>query len=82
MADIELNVEGSYRRVAYTVSLIGSTLGREQWTFRVNVHGLQGWVAGDTFFSPGFYCTDAEALHAAVELVKLYVDRQWGLRLP
>jgi hypothetical protein len=80
MADIELSVEGSYRRVAYTVSLIRSNLGREQWTFCVDVHALQGWVAGDTFISPGFYGTDAEARQAAVELVKLYIDRQWGLR--
>tara|TARA_Y100000815_G_scaffold97239_2_gene86059 strand:- start:21038 stop:21289 length:252 start_codon:yes stop_codon:yes gene_type:complete len=81
MADIELNVKGSYRRVAYTVSLIGTTLGQERWTFRVDIRALQGWVAGDTFFSPGFYGTDAEARDAAVELVKLYVDRQWELRL-
>lgn len=81
MADRELSVEGSYRRVAYTVSLIGSTLRREQWPFSVDVHAVQGWVAGDTFLSPGFCRTDAEARDAAVELV-LYVDRQWGLRLP
>jgi hypothetical protein len=45
MADIELNVDGSYRSVEYTVSLIESILGREQWTFRVNVYALKGWVA-------------------------------------
>ncbi|MFL1585120.1 hypothetical protein NKZ05_11555 [Stutzerimonas stutzeri] len=80
MADIELSVEGSYRRVAYTVTLIGSTFGREQWTFNVDIRPLQGWVTGDTFISPGFYNTDAQAQEAAVELVKLYIDRQWSLR--
>ncbi|MGE6528793.1 hypothetical protein ACQKEM_07185 [Pseudomonas sp. NPDC077382] len=80
MADIELSEDGGYRRVEYTVVLVGSALGREQWTFRVVIHPLQGWVTGDTFVSPGFYGTDAEARVAAVELVELYIDRQWSLR--
>ena len=80
MADIELSEEGSYRRVEYSVTLIGSTFGREQWTFSVDIRPLHGWVTGDTFISPGFYSTDAEARVAAVELVKLYIDRQWSLR--
>lgn len=81
MADIELSVQGSYRRVEYTVTLIGSTLGQERWTFRANIHQLDHWVAGDTFVSPGFYCTDAEAHQAAIEVVELYIDRQWKSRI-
>lgn len=80
MADIKLSVEGSYRRVGYTVILTGSTLGLEQWTFSVDIHPLRGWVTGDSFISPGFYGTDVEASEAAVELVKLYINRQWSLR--
>lgn len=82
MADIELSVEGSYRRVAYTVILVGTAVGQEQWTFRADIHPVDGWSAGDTFVSPGFYGTDVDARQAAVELVELYIDRQWGLRLP
>ncbi len=80
MSDIELSEEGSYRRVEYTVTLSGSTLGLEQWTFRVDIFVLSGWVAGDTFISPTFYSTNEEASEAAAELAKLYIDRQWRLR--
>lgn len=82
MADIELSVEDSYRSVRYTVILIGSSVGKKPWTFRVEIHQVDGWIAGETFVSPGFYCTDAEARKGAVELVKLYVDRQWSQASP
>ena len=74
MEDIKQSEGGTYRRVGYTVTLIGSTLG--QWTFRVDVYQSDGWVAGNTFISPGFYSTDTEARKAAIELSELYIDRQ------
>ncbi|HAW22746.1 MAG TPA: hypothetical protein DCX38_05200 [Pseudomonas sp.] len=82
MANIELSVEGIYRKVSYTVFVIRSIVEQEPWTFRVEIHPVDGWGAGDTFFSPGFYCTDAEARKAAVELVELYVDRKWSRASP
>ena len=82
VAGIDLRVEDSYRSVRYTVILIGSAVGKKPWTFRVEIHPVDDRIAGETFVSPGFYCTDAEAHKGAVELVKLYVDRQWSQASP
>lgn len=81
MADIEVNVEGIYRRITYTVIVAGTAIGQERWTFRAYLPQAGGWFAGNTFESPGFYRTDAEARNAAVELVELYIDRQLSQRI-
>ncbi len=78
MEDDKLSGESTYRGVGYRVTLIRSNVGDERRTFRVDIRHLHGLVAANTFISPGFYSTDAEAHKAAMELVELYIDRQIG----
>ncbi|MGE6661740.1 hypothetical protein ACQKEK_13510 [Pseudomonas sp. NPDC077408] len=81
MAEFGLRIEGRYRRVNYILVLVGTVVGKERWTYRVDINQVAGWVVGDTFDSPKYYSTDFEARLSAIELVKLHVDGQWGMRL-
>lgn len=82
MANVELRVEGIYRRVRYTVILLGSDLGQKPWIFCVEIHSVDGWITGETIVSPGLYFSNAEARKGAVELVEMYIDRQWSHASP